>query len=786
MAGIAAKHGGCWKKGVHWGLGILLAVWLSGCAAGPYWKTAPDKTKGTNPLVRTYTPEIYEQAGEAVKPGEEAAGAQGAASAGKVSGTQPPSVEPPKAEAAGGSKNPFAAFTERMGQGQASSPAGAASGAVSPGASSAKPGLGKHPPEQDKPIHLELAFDNADLYEVLDLTLYEHFGVSYMVDPSIKAQVTFHLSGDFTRLQFIDILNDILQLNNLAVVKGPGSIYKIVQRSASGGVANAALQSSEPPGDVTRMIRLRYIGAPMAAASLAPFLSKGATIIQDNVNNALLLTDTADNVDKAASILGVMDVPFFEDVSWRLFPVKSVDSDDLAKDLGQVLKSAGLFSRPGATQGAFEVIPIRTMNALLVVTRWPSLLNLVDDWISAMDKAGNTGTQVWVYFAENSNAADLADIVGQLYGSSASARSRSRTTGGTSATSARSRTGTSAATASRSSRTSSSKSRTATTPGAPTATAIPGGVGDLLGDVEIIADEANNAIVIRATERDYRIIEKVLKQLDILPRQVLINVVIAEITLSGSVEWGIEWFLNKNIGSIGSDPGSYTVQSALDSGIKRPINSPLGSSTGFYFTVYDPVDFLRGLGKLLGSDSNVNILSSPNILALDNKEASIEVGKEIPTVTGTTTDATGGTTITNSVQYRKTGIILNVTPHINSSGLVKMELEQEVSEVGEYIADLKNYTFLSRRAETSLVVEDGKTIVIGGLMKTNSSDSNAGIPFLKDIPILGYLFGAGKKSSEKTELIILITPNVIKSRAEADRITREFSEKIDHLTKGTK
>jgi general secretion pathway protein D len=301
--------------------------------------------------------------------------------------------------------------------------------------------------------------------------------------------------------------------------------------------------------------------------------------------------------------------------------------------------------------------------------------------------------------------------------------------------------------------------------------------------VEIIADEANNAIVVRATERDYRIIEKVLKQLDILPRQVLINVVIAEVTLSGSIEWGLEWFLNKNIGAIGSESGDYTAQGALDNGINRPINTPLGSSTGFFFSIYDPVGFLRGLGKVLGSDSGINILSSPNILALDNKEATIEVGKEIPTVTGTTTDATAGTTITNSVQYRKTGIILNVTPHINSNGLVKMELEQEVSDVGEFITELKNYTFLTRRADTSLVVEDGKTIVIGGLMKSNRQDSNAGIPLLKDIPILGYLFGAGSKTSEKTELIILITPNVVKSRAEADRITREFSGKIEHLTK---
>ncbi|WP_169728974.1 type II secretion system secretin GspD [Desulfatirhabdium butyrativorans] len=741
---------------------IIVICVSSGCANFKGAGTGAGGEKPANPLVRIYSPEIYEQT-----PG---AGGETGASAATGAEAQTRPAAPAQQEQPAGPKVPGESPFAKFGQMQGKAPAE----------------FGKKTrPEPEKPIHLELAFDNADLYEVLDLTLYEHYGVSYMIDPSIKAQVTFHVSGDYTKTQFIDILNNILQLSNLAVVRGPGNIFKIVQRAASAGAGNEALnadKTTEPPGDITRMIRLRYIGAPMAAASLTPFLSRGAVIIQDNVNNALLMTDTADNLDKAAAILGVMDVPFFEDVSWRVFPVKAVDVDDLAKDLGQVLKSAGLFSRPGATQGSFEIVPIRTMNALLVVTRWPALLTLVDDWITAMDRASNTGTQVWVYFAENGNAAELADIIGQLYGSTA----RSRSTSTSSSRSGRSGTSTSLSSSSRSGTSSSSRRRSTNTrasSAAPQAATLVGGTGDILGDVEIIADEANNAIVVRATERDYRIIEKVLKQLDILPRQVLINVVIAEVTLTGSVEWGLEWFLNKNIGAIGSDSGEYTFQGALDNGIKRSVNTPLGSSSGFFFSIYDPVDFLRGLGKVLGSDSGINILSSPNILALDNKEASIEVGKEIPTVTGTTTDATAGTTITNSVQYRKTGIILNVTPHINSSGLVKMELEQEVSDVGEFITELKNYTFLSRRADTSLVVEDGKTIVIGGLMKSNRQDSNAGIPLLKDIPVLGYLFGAGSKKSEKTELIILITPNVVKSRAEADRITREFSGKIEHLTK---
>jgi general secretion pathway protein D len=226
------------------------------------------------------------------------------------------------------------------------------------------------------------------------------------------------------------------------------------------------------------------------------------------------------------------------------------------------------------------------------------------------------------------------------------------------------------------------------------------------------------------------------------------------------------------------------VQGALDnnsgtSATTRSINKALGTSNGFFLTLYDPVDFLRGLISALGSDSDVNILSSPNILALDNKEAVIEVGSDVPTVTGTTTAATVGTT--TSVQYRKVGILLTVTPHINSSGLVKMELIQEVSEQGEFKQELNNYTFLTRRADTSLVVEDNQTVVLAGLMKSNKTNSQSGIPYLKDIPLLGYLFGGINKSNTKTELIFMITPHVIKNRSQADEVTREFSQKVKDL-----
>ena len=590
-------------------------------------------------------------------------------------------------------------------------------------------------------VYVELAFDNADLHEVLDITLYELFKVSYMVDPTIKAKLTFHVSGDFTKQQFINTLNNILQLNNLAIVKGAGDMFKVVRRASSASVGNAPLALEAEPdqaGDLTRMIRLKYIAAATAAKNIKPFVSKNAVVVQDTVTNSLIITDTVDNLDKAASILGMMDVEYFTEISWRVFPVMETDASDVARDLYRILQTGGLYNRPGMDKGSFEIVPIKTMNALLIVTRWPSILELIEDWITAMDHAGDSGTNVFVYFVENGTAVELAEILQQLYGASA---------------------------------TGSSKKIAIVKPTAKEAKADL--AGELSGVVEIIPDETNNAIVFKASGRDYKIIREVLKKLDIVPRQVLINVVIAEITLSGSLEYGVQWYLKGAM-------SDYKTRAALDDGTTRTIDTVLGKGTeGLSLAVFDSSDFLRGLVTALETEGEINILSSPNILAVDNKESIIEVGEQIPIPTGeTVTD--GGTTI-KSIQYRDTGVLLTVTPHINSSGLIKMELSQEVSEVGTKDEDLDAFSFLNRKAETSLVVEDGQTIFIGGLMRSKLDTSGSGIPFLRRIPILGYAFGGTSKKISKTELIFVITPRIFKNREEADAITKEFSQRVENI-----
>ncbi len=284
-------------------------------------------------------------------------------------------------------------------------------------------------------VHVELAFDNADLYEVLDLTLYDLFGLSYMVDPTLKSTVSFHITGDFTQDQFINAFNQALQLNSLSIVRGSGNIYKILPRANSAGSANAPVTVKDDSGlvgDVTRLIRLRYVAAATAATNVTPFLSKGAQIVQDTVNNALLITDTVENISRAVAILGVIDIEYFADLSWQIFPVKEVDAAVIAEDLDSVLKAGGLYKRQGVAEASFDIFPIKSMNAILVVTRWPSILTLVQDWLSAMDHISDSDTNVFVYFAENASAMDLADVLQQVFpGKAAITRSSKSATSST-------------------------------------------------------------------------------------------------------------------------------------------------------------------------------------------------------------------------------------------------------------------------------------------------------------------------------------------------------------------
>ncbi|MBU0464606.1 MAG: hypothetical protein KKE12_13565 [Proteobacteria bacterium] len=218
-------------------------------------------------------------------------------------------------------------------------------------------------------MNLNLAFDNADLTEVLDLILYDHFNIKYMIDPSINAKLTFHFEGDFSNTTIIDKLNSVLHVSDIAIVEGIGSIFNVVRKSDSARSGAFKLNDSrtlQETGDVTRQIKIKYLNAIDTAKTLKFFISKNALIIPDSVSNSIIISDTPENILKTASIIDALDIPFFMDISWKVFPVYKAKAETIAIDLTNLFKTNGLFTRPGIVNGSYHILPIKTINGILV------------------------------------------------------------------------------------------------------------------------------------------------------------------------------------------------------------------------------------------------------------------------------------------------------------------------------------------------------------------------------------------------------------------------------------
>ncbi len=293
---------------------------------------------------------------------------------------------------------------------------------------------------------------------------------------------------------------------------------------------------------------------------------------------------------------------------------------------------------------------------------------------------------------------------------------------------------------------------------------------------KIFGDEITNSIIILATPKDYSLIEDVIKQMDVMPRQVLIEALVAEVTLKDEFKFGLEWYLKTNFKLGNTKLTGFPVFGESIGGFD-PAN--ILAQTGFTFAALDAAEVVRGLLQTLATDQRVKVIASPHIMVSDNREARIQVGDQLPVQTSQSETSAG--TLVTSVQYRDTGSTLKVKPHINEGGLVSLEITQELSfQTGTGVQD--NPIISNRTAETNVVVQDGQTVIIGGLIRETKDSSQTGVPVLKDIPILGYLFGATETSVNRTELIVLITPHVVRTPDESSKITDLFRKKLKGIS----
>jgi general secretion pathway protein D len=629
------------------------------------------------------------------------------------------------------------------------------------------------PPAPPGPEEASLNFEALDVREVAKVILGDYLKQSYTVHPQVQGTVTFRTVKPIPMKDLLATLEMLLRQNNAAVVREEG-VYKILPVNQVRGSVSPQLGGSSvplPQGFSVQVVPLKFVGAREMEKLLAPFAADNTVRVDEN-RNLVIIAGNQREMRHLLDTIDLFDVDWLSGYSVGLFPVKSADVKALSADLDKVFGPAG----QSPLAGIVRVIPIERLNALLVVTTQPSYLEQAKNWLNRIDSMGATsgGSKFFVYQVRNGKAENLAQLVGDLFSSR-----RTTTTAPTLAPGSRPTELRSAPFGQTSPTPSTTTTTTTPAPaGATSATfTIPGatGPGGTTNEVRVIADKDTNSLLILATPADYEVIESAIRKLDVIPRQVLVEVMLAEVILRDDLRLGLEYFIhtrNNTSGrlSVGGLPATPT--GAI----------PVTSSSVLQLVNFVGTD-VRAVLNALGQDGKAQVLATPHIMVLDNQKAQIKVGDRVSVQTSTQTGVSTGTGIVNSFQYLETGVLLAVTPRINSGGLVTLDINQEVSNADFTSANAinPNPVVNSRSAQTTVVVASGESIVLGGLIRDDTNRSSTGIPLLSKIPILGAAFGAQGWQRTRTELVLVITPKIISDSAQAREATDELRRKLPAL-----
>lgn len=439
------------------------------------------------------------------------------------------------------------------------------------------------------------------------------------------------------------------------------------------------------------------------------------------------------------------------EVAIELFTLKNVNLKD---SMTEIESAIGLH----LTGGTLRIIPIYRLNSLLVVAASKEHLEYVRSWVATFDKLFlEARPKIFVFPLQNSKASHIASLLQAIFAGGSPAPAPTPTPP-----------------------TPAPRAGTTPTP-TPTAPAPKTGVGAtatgtgflVSADTRVFADEVTNSLIIVATPADYSFIEETIKQLDTVPRQVMIEALIAEVELRDDLSFGIAWSLKTDINITNIKPFDRDISLSGTIGQRPSALTDNFEGSGFTFLATDAKGIVRAKLEALASQAKLRVLASPHILVSDNREARIQIGDQVPIATSET-NITGTTQIQRTIQYKDTGIILKVKPQVNEGGLVSLDISQEVSNFFiQRIFDSDQVVIKKREATTNLVVQNGHTIVIGGLIRDDTQTTREGIPLLSKIPLLGYLFGNTVEKNTRTELVMLLTPHVIKSQEEASELTIE-------------
>jgi general secretion pathway protein D len=652
---------------------------------------------------------------------------------------------------------------------------------------------------------ITLNFVNADVRDVAKAVLGDYLKLNYEIGSNVTGTVTLQTSQPLQREQVLPALEQALSLNNLALVHANG-IYEVMP------LADAHKQVGMTPGHIgsangygVEVVKIHYMNAEQMEKLIAPLASAESAIRVDPSRNMLIVEGTAQERRAVLEDIALFDVDSMSGMKFELFTPSFMDADELAKELAALMGGVS-----GQMSSAVRLVPIDRLNAVLAISPQQRYLSQMHAWVARLDKPGQgNDKKIFVYHVQNGRASDLANtLLKTLFGSAAGTTTTTQTQSPFSNSSSGSMSGSTNTFGSSLLGGGTSLTQGGTTPSHPTSSSSSfepvtspaegrenrgrnfetvGGVSrEGINSVNITADETNNALVVLATPREYAVILDALRQLDIAPIQVLLEAAIAEVTLTNETQFGVQYYLN----------GAHN-QGVLTQGSTVPITTtnPLSGAVSTLANIAAPYPgfsymYTNGAGiqvilNALDQVTHVDVISSPEVMVLNNQLASLEVGDQVPILSGEAqSTVTADSPVVNSVEYLDTGIILKVTPRVNRSGQVMMDISQEVSGVDNNAttqSTIGSPTIQQRKIESSVSVADGQTVALGGLFSDQKTIGTSGIPLLDRIPLLGSLFSSNDNQHDRTELMVLITPHVVDNPEKARAVTDELRKKLPEV-----
>ena len=587
------------------------------------------------------------------------------------------------------------------------------------------------PIRQGEGDSVSLTFRNADIRSIIRAVLLDTLGLPYILDSRVQGQATLETSGAIQKDMLKDALEALLRTQGYAMVVGSDGLNILPVSDAPRSVSKYNYNSPasvELPGFGVHIVPLKFTAAREMKSLIEPFAPNGGVLRADSARNILILAGTSQELTTMLRTIETFDVNWMSEMSFAIYSLKYADAEGIVNELKKI------FDTPGTpTNELVRFIPIPRINKFVAIAPQKSMLKTVETWVGKLDLGESSpGRRIYVYSVNNGRAVDVAGTLNSILGLGFSDPSRATSTNARA----------------------NNSNRTNQLQRAGNARGNRNGQSDLgqLGQtgLRIVPNEESNSVLVFATPAEFGIIETALKQIDVAPRQVFIEATLAEVTLTDELRYGIQWGFNF---------GDNTVSLGKS-------NTPSSEFPGFSWS-YSNGSSASAVLNALESITDVQVISSPKLMVLNNHPATIQVGDEVPVPVASSVSTTDSNAPTvNTIQYRTTGVILNVTPRINEGGLVMLDVEQEVSNVVQTASSgIDAPTIQQRRITSTVAVKDGSTIALGGLIRRSISNVKSGIPILKDIPLLGAAFRDTDVVERRSELIILITPRIVSDTA---------------------